>query len=189
MQRDLGSHGPGDVGRVLLRLHAQHGDAGRAPLELGLGLEGVVAVGGRREQGVGAEEVVEGHVPKLVLLVGEAHVAVVSGAGGRARGVGGDAGGGAPGQHAGGHHRASRGRAGPQVVGDLRVRGRKTRGHSMRNSCTIQTMLDSMYGGGGSPSPEPPPGVLLLFYYTQNGCFIAHVGKSVIVPHLQPTAR
>lgn len=76
------SHGPGDVGRVLFGLHAQHGDAGRAPLKLGLGLEGVVAVGARREERVCAEEVVEGDVAELVLLVGEAHVAVVGGAGG-----------------------------------------------------------------------------------------------------------
>lgn len=82
-----GSHGPGDVGRVLLGLHAQHGDAGRASLKLWLGLEGVVAVGPRSQERVCAEEVVEGHVAELVLLVGEAHVAVVGGAGGRAGGV------------------------------------------------------------------------------------------------------
>lgn len=76
------SHGPGDVGRVLFGLHAQHGDAGRAPLKLGLGLEGVVAVGAGRQQRVCAEEVVEGDMAELVLLVGEAHVAVVGGAGG-----------------------------------------------------------------------------------------------------------
>ncbi len=66
---------------MLLGLHAQHSDAGRAPLELGLGLEGVVTVGGRREEGVCAEEVVEGDVAELVLLIREANVAVVSGAG------------------------------------------------------------------------------------------------------------
>jgi len=111
---------------VLFGLHAQHGDAGRAPLELGLGLEGVVVVmaggGARRQEGVSAEEVVEGHVAELVLLVGEAHVAVLGGGGGgRARGVrvGGDAGRRAPGQHAGGDHGAPGGRARPQVVGDL----------------------------------------------------------------------
>lgn len=121
-----GSHGPGDVGRVLLGLHAQHGDAGRAPLELGLGLEGRVAVGGRREDGVGAEEVVEGDVSELVLLAGEAHVAVVGSGGSRGGGggaggvgVGGDARRGSPGQHAGGHHGATGGRTRPQVVGDL----------------------------------------------------------------------
>lgn len=122
------SHGPGDVGGVLLGLHAQHGDAGRAALELRLGLEGVVvAVGGRRQQGVGAEEVVEGDVAELALLVGEAHVAVVgAGAGGRTGrvGVGGDAGGRAPGQHAGGDHGGAGSRAGPQVVGEL-VAGRR----------------------------------------------------------------
>ena len=106
---------------MLLGLHAQHGDAGRAPLELGLGLESMVAVGRRREQGVRAEEVVERDVAELVLLVWEAHVAVVGGAGGRAGGmrIGCHAGRGAPGQHAGGDHRAAGGRAGPQVVGDL----------------------------------------------------------------------
>lgn len=115
------SHGPRDVGRVLLGLHAQHGYAGRAPLELGLGLKGVVAGGGRREEGVRAEEVVEGDVAELVLLVGEAHVAVLGGSGGRAGGVGvgGDAGRGASGQHAGRHHGAAGGRARPQVVGNL----------------------------------------------------------------------
>lgn len=124
------SHGPGDVGGVLLGLHAQHGDAGRAALELRLALEGVVvAVGGRREQGVGAEEVVEGDVAELALLVGEAHVAVVGGAAataGRAGrvGVGGDAGGRAAGQHAGGDHGSAGCRAGPQVVGEL-VAGRR----------------------------------------------------------------
>lgn len=117
-----GSQGPGDVGRVLLGLHAQHGDAGRAPLELRFGLKGRVGGGGRREEGVRAEEVVQGDVAELVLLAGEAHVAVVGCArGGRARGVGvrGDARRGASGQHAGGDHRAPRGRAGPQVVRDL----------------------------------------------------------------------
>lgn len=108
---------------MLLGLHAQHGNAGRAPLELGLGLEGRVAVGGRREEGVGAEEVVEGDVSELVLLAGEAHVAVVGGGGGGGGaggvGVGGDARRGPPGQHAGGHHGAAGGRARPQVVGDL----------------------------------------------------------------------
>lgn len=124
------SHGPGDVGGVLLGLHAQHSDAGRAALELRLALKGVVvAVGGRRQQGVGAEEVVEGDVAELALLVGEAHVAVVgAGAGGRAGrvGVGGDAGGRAPGQHAGGDHGGAGSRAGPQVVGEL-VAGRRQR--------------------------------------------------------------
>lgn len=116
-----GSHGPGDVGRVLLGLHAQHGDAGRASLKLGLGLEGVVAVGPRSQERVCAEEVVEGDVAELVLLVGEAHVAVVGGAGGRARGVRvrGDAGGRAAGQHAGGDHGPPRRGARPQVVGNL----------------------------------------------------------------------
>lgn len=106
---------------MLLGLHAQHGDAGRAPLELGLGLEGVVAVGGRREEGVRAEEVVEGHVAELVLLVGEAHVAVVGATGGRTRGVrvGGDAGRRTSRQHAGGDHGAAGSRARPQVVGNL----------------------------------------------------------------------
>lgn len=118
---------------MLLGLHAQHGDAGRAPLELRLALEGVVvAAGGRREQGVGAEEVVEGDVAELALLVGEAHVAVVGAAASRRRGragrvgVGGDAGGRAAGQHAGGDHGAAGGRAGPQVVGEL-VGGRRGR--------------------------------------------------------------
>lgn len=106
---------------MLLGLHAQHGYAGRAPLELGLGLEGVVAVGGRREEGVRAEEVVEGDVAELVLLIGEAHVTVLYGTGGRTRGVGvgSDAGGGASGQHAGGDHRATGSRARPQVVRNL----------------------------------------------------------------------
>lgn len=115
------SHGPRDVGCVLLGLHAQHGDAGWAPLKLRLGLEGVVTVGGRREEGVCAEEVVEGDVTELVLLVGEAHVAVVGGTGGRTRGVwvGSDAGRGASGQHAGGHHGAAGSRTRPQVVGNL----------------------------------------------------------------------
>lgn len=119
------SHGPGDVGGVLLGLHAQHGDAGRAALELRLALEGVVvAAGGGREQGVGAEEVVEGDVAELALLVGEADVAVVgaaTAAAGRAGrvGVGGDAGGRATGQHAGGDHGSAGCRAGPQVVGEL----------------------------------------------------------------------
>lgn len=121
------SHGPRDVGCVLLGLHAQHGDAGRASLELRLALEGVVAVGGRREEGVGAEEVVQGDVAELVLLVGEAHVAVVGGAGSRTGrvGVGGDAGRGAPGQHAGGDHGAAGSRARPQVVGELMGRRKK----------------------------------------------------------------
>lgn len=115
------SHGPRDVSRVLLGLHAQHGNTGRAPLKLRLGLKRVVAIGGRSEEGVCAEEVVEGHVAELVLLVGKADVAVVCSAGGRARGVrvGGDAGRGAPGQHAGGHNGAGRGGARPQVVGNL----------------------------------------------------------------------
>lgn len=106
---------------MLLGLHAQHGDAGRASLELGLGLEGVVSVGARSEERVGAEEVVQGDVAELVLLVGEAHVAVVGGAGGRARGVrvGGHAGRRAAGQHAGGDHGAAGRGAGPQVVGNL----------------------------------------------------------------------
>lgn len=72
---------------MLLGLHAQHGDAGRAPLELRLGLEGRVAVGRGREERVGAEEVVEGDVAELVLLAGEAHVAVVGSRGGGAWGV------------------------------------------------------------------------------------------------------
>lgn len=106
---------------MLLGLHSQHGDAGRAPLELGLGLEGVVTVGGRREEGVCAEEVIEGDMAELVLLIGEAHVAVVGGTGSRTWGVrvGRDAGRGASGQHAGGDHRASGSRARPQVVGNL----------------------------------------------------------------------
>lgn len=106
---------------MLFGLHAQHSDAGRASFELGLGLEGVVAVGRRREEGVCAEKVVQGDVAELVLLIGEAHVAVVGGAGGRTRGVrvGGDAGRGASGQHAGGDHGAAGGRARPQVVGNL----------------------------------------------------------------------
>lgn len=81
----------------------------------------MVAVGSRRKEGVGAEEVVEGDVAELVLLIGEAHVAVVGSAGGRTGRVrvGSDAGRGASGQHAGGHHGAARGWAGPQVVGDL----------------------------------------------------------------------
>lgn len=67
---------------MLLGLHAQHRDAGRAPLKLRLGLEGMVSVGSRREEGVCAEEVVEGDVTKLVLLIRESHVAVIGGAGG-----------------------------------------------------------------------------------------------------------
>ena len=115
------SHGPGDVGRVLFGLHAQHRYAGGPPLELGLGLEGGgVAVGRRGQERVG-EEVVDGDVvdTELVLLVvGEAHVAMVTAAGG----VGvrrWDAGRGPPREHTGGHHRASRWRGCPQVVGDL----------------------------------------------------------------------
>lgn len=106
---------------MLLGLHAQHGDAGRAPLKLRLGLKGVVAIGGRREEGVRTEEVVEGDMAELVLLIGEAHVAVVGGTGGRARGVrvGSDAGRGASGQHAGGDHGATGSRARPQVVRNL----------------------------------------------------------------------
>lgn len=106
---------------MLLGLHSQHGYAGRTPLKLGLGLEGVVTVGGRREEGICTEEVVEGDMAELVLLIGEAHVAVLGGTGSRARGVrvGGDAGGGASGQHAGGNHRATGSRARPQVVGNL----------------------------------------------------------------------
>lgn len=141
----LQSHGPGDVGGVLLGLHAQHGDAGRAALELGLALEGVVvvvAVGGRREQGVGAEEVVEGDVAELALLVGEAHVAAVVHAAAAAApaadraggvGVGGDAGGRAAGQHAGGDHGGAGGRAGPQVVGELEGEGEKSGLNTMLN--------------------------------------------------------
>lgn len=118
--RRAGSQGPGDVGRVLLGLHAQHGDAGRAPLKLRFGFKGRVGAGGRREDGVCAEEVVQGDVAKLVLLTGEAHVAVVGCAcSSRARGVGGDAWWRASRQHAGGNHRAPRSCAGPQVVGDL----------------------------------------------------------------------
>lgn len=88
MHKEPRSHCPGDVGRVLLGLHAQYGDAGRTPLEFGFGLKGVVAVGGRREEGVCTEEVVEGHVAKLVLLVRETNIAMVSGASGRTGGVG-----------------------------------------------------------------------------------------------------
>lgn len=115
------SHGPGDVGRVLFGLHAQHGDAGRASLKLGLGLEGVVAIGARREERVRAEEVVQGNVAELVLLVGEAHVAVVSGAGGWARGVRvrGHTGRRAARQHAGGDHGPPGRGTRPQVVGNL----------------------------------------------------------------------
>lgn len=106
---------------MLFGLHAQHSDAGRASFELGLALKGVVTVGGRREEGVCAEEVVQGDVAELVLLIGEAHVAVVGGTGGRTRGVrvGGDAGRGASGQHAGGDHGATGSGARPQVVGNL----------------------------------------------------------------------
>lgn len=107
---------------MLLGLHAQHGYAGRAPLKLGLGLEGVVTVGGRREEGVCTEEVVEGDVAELVLLIREAHVAVLGGGScsrTRGVGVGSDAGRGASGQHAGGDHRATGSRARPQVVGNL----------------------------------------------------------------------
>lgn len=109
---------------MLFGLHAQHRDAGRAPLELRFGLEGGQAAGGRRQQRVRAEEVVEGHVAELVLLVREAHVAVVRCCGGgRARGVpvGRDARRRAARQHARGDHGAAGGRgARPQVVGDLR---------------------------------------------------------------------
>lgn len=116
---EAGSYGPGNVGGVLLGLHAQHGDAGRAPLKLWFGLKGVVAVGGRREKRV-ATEVVEGNVAKLVLLVGEVAVAVIGGSGGgRARGVGGHAGGRTSGQHAGRHHGSGRRGARPQVVWNL----------------------------------------------------------------------
>lgn len=106
---------------MLLGLHAQHGDAGRASLKLGFGLKGVVAVGCRSEQRISAEEVVQGDVAELVLLTGEAHVTVVGGAGAGARRVwvSGDAGRRASGQDAGGDHGAAGGRAGPQVVGDL----------------------------------------------------------------------
>lgn len=58
---------------------------------------------------------------ELVLLTGEAHVAVVGGAGSRTGGVrvGGDAGRGTSGQHAGGDNGAAGSWARPQVVGDL----------------------------------------------------------------------
>ena len=72
---------------MLLGLHAQHSNAGRAPLKLRLGLKGRVTVGSRCEERVSAEEVVEGDVTKLVLLIGEAHVAVVGCSGGRTRGM------------------------------------------------------------------------------------------------------
>lgn len=107
---------------MLLGLHAQDGDAGRAPLKLRLGLEGVVSVGAGREEGVCAEEVVEGDVTELVLLIGrEGHVAVICSAAARARGVrvGSDARRRASGQHAGGDDGAAGRRAGPQVVRDL----------------------------------------------------------------------
>lgn len=147
------SHGPGDVGGVLFGLHAQHGDAGRAALELRLALEGVVvvvAVGGRREQRVGAEEVVEGDVAELALLVGEADVAVVgaatAAAGGRAGrvGVGGDAGGRAAGQHAGGDHGSAGGRAGPQVVGEL-LTGRRKREDFMSDALNKLALKQSRW--------------------------------------------
>lgn len=106
---------------MLFGFHSQDGDAGGAPFKLGLALKGVMAVGGWREERVCAEEVVQGDVAKLVLLIREAHVPVVGGAGGRTRGVrvGGDAGRGASRQHAGGDHRATGGGARPQVVGNL----------------------------------------------------------------------
>lgn len=67
---------------MLLGLHAQHRDAGGAPLKLRLGFEGMVSVRGRREEGVCAEEIVEGDVTELVLLIREGHVAVIRGTGG-----------------------------------------------------------------------------------------------------------
>lgn len=115
------SHGPGDVGCMLLGLHAQHGDAGRAPLEFWLAFKGWVRVGSWREEGVCAEKVVQGDVAELTLLIGKAHVAMISRRchRGRARGVGGDARRGTPRQHAGGDHGAAGSWARPQVVGDL----------------------------------------------------------------------
>lgn len=81
----------------------------------------MVTIGSRREEGVCTEEVVEGDMAELVLLIGKAHIAVVGGTGSRARGVrvGRDAGRGASGQHAGGDHRATGSSAGPQVVWNL----------------------------------------------------------------------
>lgn len=60
---------------------------------------------------------------KLVLLIWEAHVAMVSSSGGRTRGVGvgSDTRRGTSGQHARGDHRAARSWARPQIVGDLLV--------------------------------------------------------------------